>query len=144
MTSLKTPSWMRITLRVAGCYNIVWGTWVILFPRDSFAWSGMAMEGLPLSYPQLWQAIGMIVGVYGVGYIAAANDPIRHWPIVLVGMLGKIFGPIGFVYGVIRGESPPEGIAMIFFNDLIWWIPFGLMLRAAWNASKNQALSPSE
>ena len=37
-------------------------------------------------YPQIWQCVGMIVGVYGVGYLVAASDPLRHWPIVLVGM----------------------------------------------------------
>ena len=41
--------------------------------------------------------MGMIVGVYGIGYLIAARDPRTHWPIVLVGLLGKVFGPIGFV-----------------------------------------------
>jgi small multidrug resistance pump len=44
-------------------------------------------------YPDIWQCVGMIVGVYGVGYLIAAFDPLRHWPVILVGLLGKVLGP---------------------------------------------------
>ena len=44
----------------------------------------------------------MIVGVYGIGYAIASTDPLRHWPIVLVNSLGKIFGPIGFAQALWR------------------------------------------
>jgi hypothetical protein len=74
----------------------------------------------------------MIVGVYGIGYGIAAYDSARHWPIVLVGLLGKIFGPIGFVWAATQGELPWSAGATILTNDLIWWIPFALILRRAW------------
>ncbi len=48
----------------------------------------------------------MISGVYGVGYAAAALDPLRHWTIVLVGFLGMVFGPVGFVSAEAQGEIP--------------------------------------
>ena len=48
----------------------------------------------------------MIVGAYGIGYLAAAKDPITHWPITLVGFIGKICGPVGFVDGYLRGTLP--------------------------------------
>ena len=49
----------------------------------------------PISHSMIWQGIVMIINVYGIGYWLAFYDPIRHWPIVLVGFLGKLFGPIG-------------------------------------------------
>ena len=55
----------------------------------------------------------MIVGVYGVGYWIAGDDPYRHWPIVLVGFLGKAFGPVGFATALARGVFPrslPDGV----------------------------------
>ncbi|MGP0567182.1 MULTISPECIES: hypothetical protein [unclassified Nitrospina] len=55
---------MRITLKLAGVYNVIWGGIAILFPIQSFKILGMP----PPIYPQLWQCIGMIVGVYGLGY----------------------------------------------------------------------------
>jgi hypothetical protein len=71
----------------------------------------------------------MIVGVYGIGYIIAATNPYRHWPIVLVGFLGKIFGPIGFSKALVTGIFPLSFGINIIFNDLIWWIPFFLILQ---------------
>jgi len=81
--------------------------------------------------PQFWQCIGMIVGVYGIGYYLAAKDPARHWPVVFVGLLGKILGPIGFADAIVRGTLPLGFGWHIIFNDLIWWIPFVMLLRLA-------------
>ena len=131
------PVWMPTVLVLAGVYNLLWGAWVVLFPTLSFGLSGLSQPDKPLTYPQLWQCIGMIVGVYGVGYLAAARDPVRHWPVVLVGFLGKLFGPMGYVYGVAVGETRPEGIATILFNDLVWWVPFFLILRQAHRVSSS-------
>lgn len=120
-----TPRWMSQVLWAAAIYNIVWGIWAIFFPLSIFRWAGF--EPLP-AYPELWQCIGMIVGVYGVGYAIAARDPVRHWPIVLVGWLGKIFGPIGFVQAVWLERFPLRMGWTIVTNDLIWWVPFTLIL----------------
>lgn len=119
--------WMRPVLLAAGAYNLVWGFFCIAFPTALFDAVGME----PPRYPELWQCIGMIVGVYGIGYAVAALDPIRHWPIVLVGFLGKIFGPIGFLGALLKGSLPVGFGATILTNDLIWWVPFGAMLWAA-------------
>jgi hypothetical protein len=118
---------MRLWLLAAGAYNLAWGAFVVFFPLVPFRWIGLA----PPTYPSIWQCVGMIVGVYGVGYIVAAHDPARHWPIVLVGLLGKIFGPIGFVWSAARGELPWIASWTILTNDLIWWVPFVLILRYA-------------
>jgi hypothetical protein len=126
---------MSFVLALAGVYNLAWGAWTIVFPTASFALSGMQLADKPLHYPQLWQCIGMIVGVYGVGYLIAARDPARHWPVVLVGLLGKVFGPVGLAVGVLMGESPPAGLITIIPNDLIWWVPFALILRHAYRVN---------
>ena len=117
---------MSLTLRLAAIYNFLWGMIAVLYPVQSFEVFGMQQ---PL-YPQLWQCIGMIVGVYGVGYWLAANNPMVHWPIVLVGFLGKVFGPIGFATALINGELPLEFGLNIIFNDLIWLIPFLMILKS--------------
>ncbi|MGB0715276.1 MAG: alkyl hydroperoxide reductase [Phycisphaerae bacterium] len=122
--------WAKWTLLLAAGYNLLWGAWVILFPNSIF--SALEMD-LP-RYPGIWQCVGMIVGVYGIGYAIAAYDPMRHWPIVLVGFLGKIFGPIGFVKAVIMGEFPLGMFWMIVSNDLIWWAPFAMIL---WRAASS-------
>lgn len=134
--TLRPSGWMRQVLLTAAIYNIVWGAFAILSPLTLFRWCGF--DPLPV-YPELWQCIGMIVGVYGVGYGIAARDPFRHWPIVLVGLLGKIFGPIGFVGAVTSGRFPLAMGWTIVTNDLIWWLPFGVIL---WSASQSSQEKP--
>lgn len=127
----SNPRWIFITLWLAACYNIAWGAFVIFFPNHLFKWAGMEQP----NYPELWQCIGMIVGVYGVAYACAAYDAVRHWPIVLVGLLGKILGPIGFLDAALRGRLPWVAGWVNVTNDLIWWIPFSLIL---WHAYKHR------
>ncbi len=121
-------AWVTPVLVLAGFYNLAWGAWVILMPQSGFRWAGMD----PPRYPELWQCLGMVVGVYGIGYLIAAIDPMRHWPIVLVGLLGKIFGPIGFLLAASDGRLPWIAGWTLVTNDLIWWLPFTAILLTAW------------
>jgi peroxiredoxin len=135
MTSKPTsPRWMRNVLLAAGIYNVLWGAFAVLFPSAIFDWLGMPQP----NYPHFWQCIGMIVGVYGLGYAIAAFDPVRHWPIVLVGFLGKVFGPLGMVQALWT-EQLPWGFALnCVTNDLIWWVPFALILKHAWDVFQRE------
>jgi peroxiredoxin len=120
---------MGASLRLAGVYNVLWGAWAVLFPQHFWSLVGMEQP----NYPFLWQCIGMIVGVYGLGYWIAATDPVRHWPIVLVGLLGKVLGPIGFVDAhFVRDLVPLRFGLTLLTNDLLWWVPFTLILRHAY------------
>lgn len=119
-----SPRWMTHVLRAAGVYNLTWGAWVVLWPAAAFRLAEMPEP----NYPELWQCIGMIVGVYGIGYWISARDPARHWPIVLVGQLGKLFGPIGFLDAAIRGRLPWIAGLVNVTNDLIWLVPFAFVL----------------
>jgi peroxiredoxin len=127
-SSNDSPAWMRNVLLAAGLYNVLWGAFAVLFPAAIFHWLKMEQP----NYPQFWQCIGMIVGVYGLGYAIAAFDPVRHWPIVLVGFLGKVFGPLGMVRALWTGELPWGFALNCVTNDLIWWVPFALILKHAW------------
>ncbi len=120
--------WMKKVLVAAGIYNLVWGTIAIVSPVNMLAMLGLNAESHAL---QLWQCIGMIVGVYGVGYILAAQAPFRHWVITLVGLLGKVFGPIGFVAAVLDQNLPSSMGWTILTNDIIWWAPFAMILWGA-------------
>lgn len=125
MPTEATPrQWLSTTLRIAAAYNMVWGAWQILAPLSFF--SVMGME--PINHPMIWQGMGMIIAVYGIAYFWASFDYIRHWPIVAVGMMGKVFGPLGFVYNIAMGTAPWSFGYTLIPNDLVWWIPFTLML----------------
>ena len=136
----KHSAWMTYTLLAAALYNILFGAWTVLFPNHLFELNHIALP----NYPELWQCVGMIVGVYGLGYFIAAFNPLRHWPIILVGLLGKIFGPIGFAKALWVGSFPLSFGAIILTNDLIWWVPFFIILKRAYDKwLTNDVLDPS-
>jgi hypothetical protein len=124
---------MQRVLLTAAVYNVAWGTFVVLAPGALFRWLEMA----PPNYPEIWQCVGMIVGVFGVGFALAALDPLAHWPITLVGLLGKVLGPAGFALAAARGDMPWRFGVTVLTNDVIWWAPFVLILAAAWRARRS-------
>lgn len=121
--------WMSRVMVAAGVYNLLWGSVAILAPAVSLRLGGLPDDNVVLP---IWQCLGMVIGVYGVGYWISARDPFRHWLIIFVGLLGKILGPIGYVIAVTRGELPVEGMRTLLTNDLIWWVPFSVIL---WKAA---------
>ena len=123
-STVNMPNWVPLVLRLAAIYNVLWGAFVVLFPITAFQWLGLEAP----NYPSIAQCLGMVIGVYGIGYWIAARDAATHWPIVLVGLLGKVFGPIGFVYSAWRGELPWTLGVTILTNDILWWIPFAAVL----------------
>ena len=127
-------------LKLAAIYNILWGLFVIVFPNTVFQFLNMPIP----NYIELWQCIGMIVGVYGVGYYIASFDPAIHWPIVLVGFLGKIFGPIGFLKALYVGALPLKFSSLILFNDLVWLVPFYFALIYAYEANTLEESAPKK
>lgn len=137
---LKPPAppapWMSRVMVAAGVYNLLWGGLAILAPAWSLQLGGLPSDNVVLP---IWQCLGMVIGVYGVGYWISARDPFRHWLIIFVGLLGKILGPIGYVIAVIRGELPVEGMRTLLTNDLIWWIPFSIILwkAAVWHDAQS-------
>ncbi len=120
-----TQKGMSLTLKLAAVYNILWGAWVVLLPNHFFVLVGME----PLNHIIIWQGMGMVIGVYGLGYWWASYNPLVHWPIVAVGMLGKLFGPLGFIMNYLSGAAPFEFFYTLITNDFIWWIPFILILK---------------
>ena len=85
----------------------------------------------PPNYLPLWQVVGMFVLVYTPAYWWAARHPARHHHLVLIGLLGKLLGPLGFVWSAALGQLPLAFGWTILANDLLWWPSFSLYLRDA-------------
>ncbi len=114
----------RFIFALAAAYNIIFGLWATLFPRAFFALFHLD----PPRYPAIWACLGMVVGLYGVGYAYAAWRLDRATPFIAIGLAGKILGPIGWVMVVGSGELPFRTFPLIVFDDLMWWLPFGMFL----------------
>jgi len=114
----------RGILLLAAAYNAAFGLWAGLWPRSFFDVFGLAQP----TYPAIWRCLGMVVGVYGLLYAYGALRLDLARPYVVVGLLGKVLGPIGWLVTVSSGEWPARTFTLIVFNDLIWWAPFTLFL----------------
>jgi hypothetical protein len=113
----------RITFALAAVYNLAFGLWAAIWPLAFFEW--FAIE--PPRYPRIWACLGMVVGVYGLLYAHAACKLETARPIIAVGLLGKVLGPIGMITNF--SDDWPLRLGMLcVWNDLIWWMPFGLFL----------------
>ncbi len=109
----------------AAIYNFLWGSLNIIAPRLLFNLIGMQ----PPIQLALWQVVGMFVLVYAPAYWWASRFPYRHRHFILIGLLGKLLGPLGFLWAVISGTLPINFGWIILTNDLVWWPAFFLFLR---------------
>ncbi|PYV09200.1 MAG: hypothetical protein DMG07_23800 [Acidobacteria bacterium] len=114
----------RLILGFAAAYNIGFGLWTALWPRSFFD----VFEMAPPRYPSIWACLGMVVGLYGAVYALAAARLHVAKPLVAIGLAGKVLGPAGWLLAVRSGEWPVRTFTLITFNDLIWWVPFTLLL----------------
>lgn len=99
----------------AALYNLVWGVAACLFPMPFLRLAGLGASSAPL-----FQAIGMMVGVYAYGYVLLARDPVRYQGMVWVGLAGKALGPVGFLFSALQGNLPWSFGWINVTNDLVW------------------------
>lgn len=111
----------------AAIYNLTWGAAMILFPGAYFNLVNID----PPNYLPIWQVVGMFVLLFAPAYWWVARDPWPHRHLVLIGLAGKVLGPIGFVWAATLDEIPASFGWTLLTNDLIWWVPFALFLRNA-------------
>ena len=125
---MKRVRFHRVVFLLAGIYNIGWGLYSVLDPQWFFRFSGME----PLNHPHVFMCLAMVIGLYGILYLEIARAPSKGWMIAVVGLLGKVLGPVGMVLLITQGTWPAKALWLCVTNDLIWLIPFGLYLRDAW------------
>ena len=119
----------------AAIYNLLWGCLNIFVPKLYFGWIGM---NPPTNLP-MWQVVGMFVLVYAPAYWWAGRYPDRHYHLILVGLIGKVLGPIGFIWSIATGQLPLSFGWIILTNDLIWLPAFFLYFKTL--LSKRSAVS---
>ncbi|WP_220506274.1 hypothetical protein [Microbispora sp. H10830] len=118
----------RAVFVAAGVYNIAWGAYAAMDPQWLFRFAGMS----PQNHPQIFTTLGMVLALYGVLYLDVALRPERGFLIAAVGLAGKIFGPLGWLWLFSTGQWPVSSGILVVTNDLVWWIPFVVYLVDAW------------
>jgi hypothetical protein len=139
MTGPFATRLFRIVFVLAGCYNLAFGLWASIWPLHFFTFFQIELP----RYPAIWACLGMVVGIYGLLYWYVAWKPEDGRPIVAVGLLGKLLGPVGMAFSI--GDDWPRRLAMLnVYNDLIWWMPFSLFLIRGLSCSRRLiALAPA-
>jgi hypothetical protein len=125
----------RAVFLTAGAYNILWGIYAIADPQWFFRLTGLP----PSNTPQIFAALGMVLGLYGILYLDVARRPAQGWPVAAVALTGKILGPLGLAWLILTGTWPPATVILALTNDLIWWMPFAWYLRDAWPSFRHCA-----
>lgn len=122
----QTPCWMRHVLLAAGFYHLLFALWVLFQPHGWYDFLGKEHPNHPLT----WQAVGVMIGVLGVGMILAAGNPVAHWKTILVGFLKFTLGIVGFGLALFHHEIPLRAAWLMAADDLVWWFPFAALLWA--------------
>jgi peroxiredoxin len=122
--------WMTRVLWAAGLYHMAWGALVVFIPGAVSGWLGLGR----LAYPEVWQYVGLLVGLLGIAFIAAASSPFRHWPVVLAGLLAQLLGTAGFASAALRHQLPWQFGWTILGNNLLWVGPFAFILAGAYQS----------
>ena len=128
LATISIPRWQRVSLLVASLQCLIWGIFIVALPeRSSLAYG---FDKVPAEL-FLWQGTGLIIFLFGVGYGIAATNPTQHWAVILIGLMAKFLGPVGMVWSVIQGRVARQVLYLIPINDVVWWVPFTLILVAA-------------
>jgi hypothetical protein len=123
-TAVRRRRLHRAVFVAAGVYNIAWGAYAALDAQWLFRFAGMPLQ----NHPQIFTTLGMVLALYGVLYLDVALRPERGFLIAAVGLAGKVFGPLGWLWLVSTGQWPISSGILVVTNDLIWWIPFVVYL----------------
>ncbi len=116
---------MHLLLKFAGGYNILAGASMILFYHEGFKLLGISKPEFSLPI----QLVGLLVGIFGIGYLMVERAPVENRNVLLLGFLSKLLGPLLAVAYVIKGELPMTMLPVLFFADTIYLIPFWLIYR---------------
>ncbi|MGT2494433.1 hypothetical protein ACU4GD_38060 [Cupriavidus basilensis] len=121
----RVPAWMPAVLRLAALYNLLYAIALSLWPSQIFDWLGM-----PATPDAMIRCIGMMVGVYALGYWIAAQDMLRYWPLVGGGPGGQDAGAAGLparsadwrlrmAQRLIRAVQRPDLVGAVLGDDAV-------------------------
>jgi len=126
--------WMRFVLRVAGCWNLAAGASMIVFYHEGYKLLGVAKPELVLPV----QVAGILVALFGVGYLMVAARPVENRNILLLGFLSKALAAALALGYVAAGKLGWGFATVVFFSDVIYLPPFWLILRRLGRAAADR------
>jgi small multidrug resistance pump len=117
--------WMKFVLRFAGTFNLLAGAGMICLYHEGYQLLGMPRPEIILPV----QVLGVLVGLFGVGYHLVASNPQQNRNLLMLGLLSKAISSSLALWYVATGKLPPRFAVVVFFADVVYVPPFYLILR---------------
>ncbi len=116
---------MRFVLRFVAFFNVGAGLFMLIGYHETYKIIGMPKP--EISFPI--QLVGILVGLFGVGYYLVAKNPVENRNVLMLGFWSKFLGSCLGTYYVVRGQLPYQFVGVYFFADVIYLPPFYLIMR---------------
>lgn len=129
------PRWHIWVLLTSCLHSVVWGVFIIAAPAASARAYGFSQTPAEI---HLWQGTGFFICLLGFGYLLAAADPRQHWGLVLFGLIAKTAGAAGMARAAWLGQVSRDVLKLIPINDVIWWVPFALIVITNYKRSRTE------
>lgn len=120
----QVPRWMTSVLWAASIYCMAFSFVSICWPDQAFASTGMHATG----HHPLVRMIGLLYLVFAMSCLFAARDPIRHWRLVLLCTVKTVAVILVAVITWWQDIIPPRLAILLVLDDLVWLIPFLMIL----------------
>jgi small multidrug resistance pump len=112
--------WMRRLLYFVGGYNLLAGLTMMVFYHECYKFIGVPKPHLMLPV----QLVGILVGLFGVGYFMVTRDPLQNRNLLVLGFWSKALGSCLGIGYVLLGKLPPVFLVILFFADIMYLPPF--------------------
>jgi hypothetical protein len=125
--------WMRYLLRFAGTFNLLAGLGMCTLYHEGLQFLGFHKQlGLPT------QIMGVLVGLFGVGYHLVASNPVENRNLLMLGFWSKAISSVFAVWYVIIHKIVWWFAPIVFFADIIYLPFFYVILRELYAAARAQ------
>jgi hypothetical protein len=98
---------------------------MLLFYHESYELLGVEKPELVMPL----QLVGILVALFGVGYWLVARNPIENRNLLVLGFWSKALGSVLALFTVAEGELPLSFVPVLFFADIIYLVPFWVIIR---------------
>lgn len=128
--------WMKFTLRFVAGFNVLAGLHMIVMYHETY--KAIGMNKPDLHFPI--QLVGILVALFGVGYLMVASRPLENRNLLLLGFLSKFFGSVLGTGYVLLGKMPPVFMVILLFSDIVYLPFFWIILRRVYRIAGERAL----
>ena len=133
MTPLRP--WMKYLLYFAGGFNLLAGLGMCTLYHEGYKLLGVPKPDLVLPV----QVMGILVALFGVGYLMVAANPVENRNLLTLGFLSKAISSAVALAYVAGGRLPGWFAVAVFFADVIYLPPFYVIMRRLYRAARQRS-----